>query len=172
MVTDGQPEAGATPEASRPFMFGGTPEPALLPWSWAVDRLTREGSFWIATTRPDGRPHTRPVWAVWLDGLHFSTGSQALRNLVTNPEITVHLDSGAEVVLLEGTAVPLADRATLVAVCEAYTAKYGWPMDPDNLPGPFWTVRPRVAFGWVADQTGRDNSSLFHGTATRWRFSD
>ncbi|UQT57067.1 pyridoxamine 5'-phosphate oxidase family protein [Streptomyces durmitorensis] len=42
----------------------------LLPWAWAAQRLTAARTYWIATTRPDGRPHTRPVWGVWLeDGL-------------------------------------------------------------------------------------------------------
>jgi hypothetical protein len=30
---------------------------------------------------------------------------------------------------------------------------------------------PEVAFGWISDNSGLDRGSLFHGSATRWRFS-
>lgn len=38
------------------------------------------------------------------------------------------------------------------------------------MPGPLYAVRPRVAFGWLSDDSGMDRGSAFHGTATRWRF--
>lgn len=96
------------PEPGRPRMFGGELEPVMLPWRWAAERLAAARTYWIATTRLDGRPHSRPVWGVRLAGaLHFSTGSLAAGNLRANPEIIVHLDSGSEVVILEGAAEPV-----------------------------------------------------------------
>jgi len=69
------------PKPSRPRMFGGHLEPSRLPWSWAEHRLTTARNYWIATTRPNGRPHSRPVWGVYLDGsFHFNTGSVAAGN--------------------------------------------------------------------------------------------
>ena len=49
-----------TPRASRPHSPGygiAADEEGLLPWSWAAERLTVARNFFIATTRPDGRPH-------------------------------------------------------------------------------------------------------------------
>jgi Pyridoxamine 5'-phosphate oxidase len=159
------------PAPSRPRMFGTYLEPSLLPWEWAEERLAAARNYWICTTRPGGRPHARPVWAVWLDGrLLFSTGSLAAGNLAANPEITVHLESGSEVVILEGVAEPVAEDELVRRVCDAYNAKYRWDLDPAGLPGPFLAVRPRVAFGWLSDDSGLDRGSAFHGTATRWRF--
>lgn len=159
------------PEASRPLMFGGHLEPTLLPWGWAVARLQTSRNYWIGTTRPNGRAHARPVWGVWLDGaFYFSTGSLAARNIKTNPEITVHLESGSEVVILEGYVETVTDQELVARVAAANNEKYSWDLDPSNLPGPFLVVRPRVAFGWVSDASGLDHGSAFHGTATRWRF--
>ena len=63
--------AGAEPESSRPVMPAGYGVPesdeGLLPWSWAVERLESARNYWFGTTRPDGRPHAMPAWAVWLD---------------------------------------------------------------------------------------------------------
>ena len=60
------------PRSGRPHMpgygilgpDGGT---GLLPWSWAEERLRDSRNYWLATVRPDGRPHVMPVWAVWDD---------------------------------------------------------------------------------------------------------
>lgn len=164
------PEANE-PEPSRPRLFGGHPEPSLLPWAWAADRLVAARHYWIATTRANGDPHSRPVWGVWLDGaLFFSTGSLAARNLVANPAITAHLESGGDVVILEGVAEPVADGPLLRRVVAAYNAKYRSDLDPANPPGPFSAVRSRHAFGWLSDPSGLDRGAAFHGTATRWTF--
>ena len=133
-------------------MFGGHLEPVRLPWIWATERLTEARTYWIATTRPGGRPHSRPVWGIWLDDcFYFSTGSLAAENLATNPAITVHLESGSEVVIMEGVAEPVSEVPLVERVVSVYNQKYHWDMDPNNLPGPFYAVRPQVAFGWLAD---------------------
>ena len=159
------------PEPDQPRMFGVHLEPLRLPWKWATERLAAARNYWIATTRPDGRPHSRPVWGVWLDdSFYFSTGSLAAQNLAVNPEIAVHLESGSEVVIIEGMAETVSDVALVERVVSIYNAKYHWDVDPNNLPGSFYAVRPRVAFGWVSDESGFDGGAAFHGTATRWRF--
>ena len=159
------------PRTDAPRMFGGTLEPQRLPWSWAVERLTSAHTYWITTTRPDGRPHARPVWAVWVDGaLAFSTGSLATANLGANPAITVHLEVDPEVVIVEGTAATITDGAELQAVLDAYNPKYGEAMTVDSVPGPFLRVAIERAFGWIAAPTAGDAGAQFHGTATRWRF--
>ena len=170
---DPQMEIGRSldPKPSQPRMFGSAAGSGRLSWHWATEQLTRARNYWIATTRPDGRPHSRPVWGVWLDGaFYFSTGSLAAQNLTASSAITVHLESGSEVVIIEGTASMVSDAEVVERVVSLYNQKYNWDMDPNKLPGPFYAVRPRVAFGWVSDESGLDQGSAFHGTATRWRF--
>ncbi|HEY3464074.1 MAG TPA: pyridoxamine 5'-phosphate oxidase family protein, partial [Amycolatopsis sp.] len=46
---------------------------AALPWSRARDLLATQTpkenlSFFVGTVRPDGRPHSAPVGAIWVDG--------------------------------------------------------------------------------------------------------
>ena len=56
-------------------------------WSWAVERLTSSRNYFAATVRPDGRPHSMPVWGVWLDdAFWFNTGgeSRKAKNLAAN----------------------------------------------------------------------------------------
>jgi hypothetical protein len=155
------------PIASQPRMFGGHLQPVRLPWKWAVARLTAARNYWIATTRPNGQPHCRPVWGVWYeDALYFSTGSLAWRNLASNPAMTVHLESGSEVVILEGVAEEANAAHPLEEVARLYQEKYHWELVIKEV----YVMRPQVAFGWLSDDAGLDGGAAFHGTATRWAF--
>ncbi len=167
METQGEPVAG------QPLMFGTRMQSEPLPWAWAVERLERARNYWIATTRPNGRPHTRPVWAVWLEGaVYFSTGSLAAQNLTVNSAITVHLESGDETVIIEGVAELVNDETLLKRVVDLYNQKYHWDMDTNQLPGPFYAVRSQLAFGWVSDPSGLDYGAAFHASVTRWRLPE
>ncbi len=165
------PGESIDPEPSQPRMFGGYVGSARLPWTWATERLSRARTYWIATTCPDGQPHSRPVWGIWLDNtFYFSTGSLAAQNLVAHPAITVHLESGSEVVIIEGTAEPVADASLLERVVSLYNQKYLWDLDANHLPGPFYAVRSQVAFGWHFEESELSPESTALGNATRWRF--
>src|SRR5438067_12495918 len=107
------------PEPSQPRMFGGSVGSAELSWGWATERLSRAGNYWIVTTRPAGQPHCRPVWGVWLDRtLYFITGSLAAQNLAFRPATTVHLESGSEVVMIEGVAEQSTDASRVEHVVQ------------------------------------------------------
>ncbi len=134
----------------------------LLPWRWAEERLESARNYWLCTTRDDGRPHAAPVWALWLDGvLLFSTdpASQKGRNLARDPRATVHLDSGDDVVNLEGEVVRVEwDEQTL----DEYEAKYAFRVDPANASHGAYRLRPRTAQTWT--------ESGYPKNATRWTF--
>ena len=158
------------PQATPPMLFGEPATSALLPWSWAAGWLTDARNYWVAVVRADGRPHSRPLWAVWLqDGLWFTTGSpQLVRGLRSNPNVSVNLEDGNEVVILEGTAEAVSDTADLERFVAAYNAKYDHTAvvngdaiaDASGPIGPAYRIRPRVVFGWQSDM--RD--------PTRWTF--
>jgi hypothetical protein len=75
------------------------------------------------------------------------------------------------VVIIEGIAQRVTDKSLLKHVVNLYNQKYQWDLDPDRLPGPFYAVRPQVAFGWHFEESeiNRDSTSLKN--ATRWCFS-
>lgn len=168
-MSDARPD----PTPTRPILYGA-PAPggaALLPWSWAQTRLVEARNYWIASVRPSGRPHSRPVWGVWLeDGFWFVTASLAQANIVGNPEVTVHLEDGTASLIVEGRAERATDAAQVRRLAEVYNPKYGWTLRPDgedggvadaNEPlGPALRVVPEVAFGWEPSMQ----------QPTRWRF--
>jgi hypothetical protein len=150
-------------------MFGGHLEPGLLPWKWAEAQLIAARNYWMATTRPDGRPYTRPVWGLWLDAvLYLSIGSPlAVQNLARTPAATVHLESGAKVVILEGVTEAITDQSLCEHIISAYEAKYQSKWFPNV---PLYAFRPQVGFGWLSEDEGLDGGSVFLGTTTRWAF--
>ncbi len=160
------------PTAGRPILYGApAPDAELLPWSWAQQRLVDGHDYWVASVRESGRPHSRPVWGVWLpDGFWFVTGSLAQRNILTNPQVSVHLPDGTASVIVEGRCEPATDAEQVRRLAEVYNPKYGWTLRPDgdhglvadaNEPlGPALRVVPEVVFGWLEHM----------GSPTRWRF--
>jgi hypothetical protein len=157
------------PASSRPRMFGGHLEPVRLPWKWAEAQLVAARAYWLATTRADGQPYTRPVWGIWLEAvLYLSIGSPlAAQNLARTPAATVHLESGAKVVILEGAAEAVTDPSLVEHIIPAYEAKYQWKWLPNDR---LYAFRPQVGFGWLSAEDGLDGGSVFLGTATRWIF--
>ena len=160
--------APALPQASRRDIPGygiaGENEgKGLLPWSWAEERLSAGWNYWLATTRPDGRPHVMLVWGVWREGsFWFSTGDKTVkaRNLAVNPQCVACTERADDAVILEGTAQWVPASAELGPLWEAYQKKYDWDVKGSG----FYVVRPRLAFGLI------EKDKLFTQTATRWRF--
>ena len=160
------------PRAGRPTSPPGSwaaEHPRPLSWSWARERLIQASNYWVVSVLPDGRPHARPVWGAWVDEhLYFDTGSRIGANLVANPEVTVHLESGQDVLILEGTAERVTDVAEGRRFIAAYNPKYF--ADLDAPPGALFVVRPRLAFGWICPPTSLDTAT-FASTGARWDFS-
>ena len=156
-------------------IYGDTPSP----WSRALEQLEAgpDGTFWLATTRPDGRPHVAGIGALWVDGkIYFVTGAGTRkgRNLAENPNCAFSISLKGLDLVIEGSAGKVTDDATLRRLAKRY-ADQGWPATvsdgaltapysaPSAGPPPWdlYVFTPTTAFGVAsAEPTG----------ATRWRF--
>jgi hypothetical protein len=135
-------------------------------------RLAHSHSYWVCTTRADGRPHAMPVWGVWVaDRFYFGTSPTTVkaRNLMVRPHVVIHLESAEDLVVVEGLAEePTAEQ--LAAADAAYAGKYVLPQTGEEChlgrgqgpePGLF-AVRPITMHTWV--------EQAFEETMTRWTF--
>ena len=177
-MTEMRDSARGLPSASRPNVpsdYGLVPasEGEILPWSWAEERLAASRNYWVVTVWPDGRPHAMPVWGVWFDGaFHFGTGgdSRKGRNIAAEPRATVHLESGDEVVVLEGVMAEVTSDAKVIRRFEeVFNPKYGFEpgseeLDMAEMGAVVYRMAPRVAFGWT--------EANFPQNATRWVFDE
>jgi hypothetical protein len=153
------------PQAERPYMpYYGIHEDleGVLPWSWAEERLRDTRTYFLATTRADGRPHVMPLWAVWVhDSLCLSTAKTTVKshNLERDPRCVVSAERHRQHIVLEGTAV-LTELIDVPDFTATYKEKYEETIDQ----GPIWRVMPTVVFAFI--ETTED----FAKTATRWTF--
>ena len=146
-----------------PKLYGMKPRKQYLPWNHATERLKSSRNYWICTVRPDGRPHSIPVWGFWLDdALYFGTARSSFkaRNLGHNNTVSVHLESGDDVVIVEGRAVEVSDKETFDKLDHASRAKYQMPLIIVPGESVIYRVRPRVVLAWLEKD--------MQGTATRW----
>jgi hypothetical protein len=90
--------------------------------------IVDERNVWLATVRPDGRPHLAPVWFVLVDGhvwVGTGAGSVKVRNLRANPRATIALEDTVEPFAAE-LLTEVVDPPFPPAVVEAFATKYGW----------------------------------------------
>lgn len=161
------------PKVSRPFINAdyGVPKNMqdVLPWDYVVERLEQARNYWIATVGPENRPHVMPVWGVFVDGHVYFDGSPQTRrgrNIAANPNVVVHLESGDQVVVVEGQARQISgiERSTAERIAASYREKYaasGYSPQPDQWEaGGLYRVDIHKVLAWTK----------FPDTMTRWVF--
>jgi len=117
-----------------------------LPWSrprdlLAADTPTPGITFFLGTSRPDGRPHAAGIGAAWIAGdLYFTSGpaTRKARNLAANPACTISARLNGIDVVLEGEATRVTDQPTLEQAAARY-GEGGWPaeVEGDAFTAPF-----------------------------------
>ena len=116
------------------------------PWDDARERLAdpEPGRHsWLATLRPDGRPHLMPVLTFWIEGaLHFlaGEGTRKGRNLAQDGGCVIGIESRGLPSLdfvVEGRAEPVADVDAVRHITEQLNSN-GWPIEAreDEVRGP------------------------------------
>jgi hypothetical protein len=121
-------------------------ESGTTSWEVARDRLANpeeQRTSWLATTRPDGRPHVMPVITFWIDGaIHIvaGEGTRKARNLATDGRCVIATSSTTLPsldIVVEGRADPLTEGAAVRHVAEILSAG-GWPLEAkgDKVYGP------------------------------------
>jgi len=162
------------PVAARPLIADGT---TITPWAEALARFEKADAFWLATGRPDGRPHLMPVLVLWQGGaLYFcaSPESRKAKILARNSYCIIAADSHDSHLVVECVAAKVSDKAKLDLVADLYVSKYDWHVivrdgafyddgAPTAGPPPYevYEVNPTLAFAF-----GKDESF----SPTRWRF--
>jgi len=98
-------------------------------------RLAAARNLWVATVRPDGRPHLTPVWYV-VDGeavlICISANSVKAANLRGNDRFACALEDGNSPIIFEGRA-RFVEPPWPETAHGAFKEKYDWELrsDPD-----------------------------------------
>lgn len=155
-----------TPRAERVDQPQWLAKGDLVEWADVEQRLADTRHYWVASIRPDGRPHTRPVWGIWFrERLVLSGGGGywMMRNVAATPEVSVHPENAEGlVVVVDGTAHDAAEASWKAEATEQYDAKYSISYAEMWHYGTI-EVRPSRVFAWVAE-------GMTTGGGTRFTF--
>ena len=152
-----------------------------VPWSRAQAALESPdapngGTWFLATTRPDGRPHIAGVGALWDDDSVYvvsGPGTLKSRNLASNPNCAISVSMKGIDLSIEGVAERVTDEETLQRMAKRY-ADTGWPARvedgaftydysaPSAGPPPWYVyrIKPTTVVGVLGEEPGG---------ATLWR---
>ncbi|MEP7285259.1 MAG: pyridoxamine 5'-phosphate oxidase family protein [Chloroflexota bacterium] len=116
------------------------------------ERMQQERTVWMATTRPDGRPHVAPIWFVWhVDRAYIMTGGVKLANVRHNGLAALNTEDGDNVVIVEGTAriIP-ADDPLFQAVAQRFMEIYDWDISTSVGEQQLIEIAPVKTLAWKA----------------------
>ena len=149
---------------------GAHHEAMPLTWEEVADRLVPARNYWLHTTDPAGGPQVTPVWGAVVENrlYHYSLRRTVkARNLRHNWRVAVHLESGADVVIVYGTLADVGRPVPTSDVVRAFARSMTDLMSGRSCPaptrsstsstgssrdapcsGPFPTPRRRCDGGW------------------------
>lgn len=122
----------------------------VLPTDETVRKLESEKNIWIATVRPDGRPHLAPVWFAYYEGrIYISTEEKSIkaRNIRSNPNVTLCLEDGTHPVICEGFAEAVALPAS-DGLKDVFYRKYEWDLSTGQRYSQLYEIRPVRWLTW------------------------
>jgi hypothetical protein len=157
------------PPAAEPMTLPdgyGQRSSALLPWAGVSQRLAEAPRYWLATVRPDGRPHVVPTDGLWVDdGFWFGGSAETVhhRNLCGNGAAAVHLEDAKRAVIVEGRArLTKPSSAQAQSLASLSMSKYGFAAPAETYRAEMWLLSPLRVLAW--------DDSL--SAATRFRFGE
>ena len=106
-----------------------------IPWRVIATQLQALRTLWISSTRPDGRPHSVPVWFLWENdaspSIIFSSleNTQKDRNFAQQSWVVMHAGDGDDTYIFEGKVEVILDPAERERLNRAYMEKY---VDPGS----------------------------------------
>lgn len=140
----------------------------MLAWDWVEGQMRRARNYWVCSVCADGRPHSAPVWGVWMDGaLYFGTDKNSVkaRNIALDKRVVIHLDSGDDVVIFEGALVEAqVTESQLKKITELYIEKYALDPELEDSGDLLLRLLPKKVMAWL--------ESDYPATASSWLFDD
>src|SRR6266498_2436081 len=130
---------------------------SFVDWDWVAAQLTESKHYWLCSVYPNGKPHVVPRWCVFLDGKVYYDGSPETRhsrNIQLNPDISVHLESGAQPIILYGTSTASGKPSSELGkkLSQEYKKKYkelGYAPKPNSWDGGgLYVFTPRECLTW------------------------
>jgi hypothetical protein len=113
-------------------------------------KLEENKIIWVATVRPEGRPHLVPVWFVWEDPkifLSIDPASVKSHNIAANPWMALALEDGTHPVICEGQAFPVSPPLP-EEITRRFLSKYDWDILTEKQYNLLVEIHPKKWLVW------------------------
>lgn len=113
-------------------------------------RLGKERNIWIATVRPNGKPHLVPVWFVSVDEklyICIEPSSVKGKNLRKNPNACLALENGSHPIICQGFA-QIVETPWPQAAVDAFRKKYDWDVATETRYTQLIEITPEKWLSW------------------------
>ena len=113
-------------------------------------RLDDEKNIWLASVRPDLKPHLVPVWFIWDDQTFYMciySKSVKFLNIAQNGLVSIALENGSTPVICEGLTERLA-RPWPENIVKQFKEKYDWDIETDKEYDELVRISPQKWLIW------------------------
>ncbi|MBN2499911.1 MAG: pyridoxamine 5'-phosphate oxidase family protein [Anaerolineales bacterium] len=115
-----------------------------------LNKLEAEKNIWVASVRPNGRPHLVPVWFAWhADQLYICIDPTSVKakNLSDNNRVALALEDGSKPLICEGEAAQI-EQPWPQEVIRIFKQKYDWDITSDTQYTQLVAVTPTKWLHW------------------------
>jgi nitroimidazol reductase NimA-like FMN-containing flavoprotein (pyridoxamine 5'-phosphate oxidase superfamily) len=124
----------------------------ILDWAPVQAKLTEATQYWLATVRPDGRPHVVPLDGLWRnDRWYFGGSPETVKhaNLQAEPRVALHLPDAQAAVIVEGRCeVITPSQEEAQALADGSKQKYGYGVPAEVYLTGVWELTPTKVLAW------------------------
>ncbi len=113
-------------------------------------RLKVEKNIWLASVRPDLKPHLVPIWFIWEDNELFIciySGSVKFLNISHNALVSLSLENGSSPVICEGVSERI-ERPWPEKIVRQFKEKYDWDIETDKEYDELIRISPKKWLYW------------------------
>lgn len=133
----------------------------------ALNRLENDVDAWIATADTEGRtPHLVPLSFLW-DGasllISTSASSQTSRNLQRTGKVRVGIGPTRDVVLIDGSVIPIAPADLPEELGNAFATKSCWDPRQESDDYLYFRIHPRQMQAWRESNEQTDRMIMRNG---------
>lgn len=115
-----------------------------------ISRLDEEKNIWLASVRPNSKPHLVPVWFIWEDETFFIcvySGSVKFLNITQNGLVSISLENGTNPVICEGISERI-DHPWPEKIVRQFKEKYDWDIQTDKEYDELIRITPKKWLFW------------------------
>ena len=120
-----------------------------------IQRFATANCSWLSTVRPDGRPHSAPVWHIWTGSrAYLVTKSTAVKvnNIRHYTGVVLTHPDPHKAIIIEGQAHIVQGKTNLLR--PLFKAKYDWDIATDEDYNTIIEITPQKLLAWGEEGAG------------------